>query len=74
MTQRLELTPVLEEFSQLRLTTPPRQVRDDFGVTPWRVGGLEVEEMQRIRAGLEEIPSVNFSDGPPSERPNYPTP
>ena len=70
----MELTPVLEDFSQLRLTTPPRQVRDDFGVTPRRVGGLEVEEMQRIRAGLDEIPSVNFSDRPPSVRPKSPTP
>lgn len=57
MTQRLYLTLVLEEFSQLLLTTPPRHVRDDFGVNPWRFKGLELvptglfrEELQQVRA------------------------
>jgi hypothetical protein len=53
---------VLEEFSQLRFTTPPRQVRDDFGVTPLRPPRLVLTlaewEGNGIGAALENLPGA----------------
>ena len=53
---------MLEEFSQLRLTTPPRQVRDDFGVTPLRPPRLELTiaewEGNEVGAALEDLPGA----------------
>ena len=50
---------MLEEFSQLRLTTPPRHVRDDFGVTPHVLPRLELSiaewEGNGIGAALENL-------------------
>ena len=81
LNQRLQLTPVLEEFSNLQLTTPPRQTRDDFGVTPLRPPRLELTiaewEGNEVGAALENLlgagveRSENFNaqifEGPPSE-------
>ena len=59
MNQRLQLTPVLEEFSQLRLTTPPRHTRDDFGVTPQVLPRLELTvtewEGNQVVPGVEDL-------------------
>jgi hypothetical protein len=63
--QRLGLTPVMEEFSHLRLTSTVKKSRDDYGLTPSRVPLLDLElpEWQGVGSELDpaQLPDLTES-------------